>query len=129
MFAAEEDRTISLVVGNEEVTIVGLPVILLDRIRPNEITNGPFQGHLIKPLQFLQLLQTFPSRCDPSMHTEIILIDNTDKRQGIEGIHDIEVHILIVLLNGLLVEVHDLRHLTRLVVAAQHDHPLGKFHL
>lgn len=129
MLAAEEDRTVALIIGDEEVAVVGLPVILLNRIRPDQVTNGPLERHLIKSLQFLQILQTFPSGCDASMDTEVILIDDADKGEGIEGIHDIEVDILVVLLNGLLVEVHDLRHLTRLVVAPQHDHPLGEFHL
>ncbi len=35
MFTAEEDGAVTLVIRDEEVTVVGLPIILLYRIRPD----------------------------------------------------------------------------------------------
>lgn len=62
------------------------------------------------------------------MHAEIIVVDNADQRQGVEGIHDVKVHVLIVFFDSLLVKIHDLGHLPRLVVATKHEDLFREFH-
>lgn len=63
------------------------------------------------------------------MHAEVIFIDDADQRQGVEGIHDVEVHILVVLLNCLEVKIHDLSHLPRFVITTQHEDLIREFDL
>lgn len=101
MLASKENRAIALVVGYKKISVVCLSIVLLNRIRPHEITNRPFERHFIDPVEFLQLLNGFSKRSDASMHAEVILIDDADQRQGVEGVHDVEIHILVVLLHCL----------------------------
>lgn len=59
------------------------------------------------------------------MHTKISLIDHTGQGQGIEGVHKVEIDILVVLSADFVIEVHGLRNLAGLVVASQHDNLPG----
>jgi len=63
------------------------------------------------------------------MHTKITLVYDTDQRKSIETIHEIKVNILIVFLAGLVVKIHDLSHLTSLVVASKHNNFIRVFNL
>ena len=128
MFTTKKYRAIPLIIRNKKVAVISFSVILLHGVRPNQIANRPLKWHLIKSWQFLQLFYSFRCSSDPPMDTEVILIHNANQRQGIDGVHDVKIDILIILFQSLLVKVHYLGHLSSFVISAKHYHPLRKFH-
>ena len=54
------------------------------------------------------------------MHTEVLPVDSSCNRQIVEQIHEMFVHVLVVLLKNLLAEIVILRALAGLVITAQH---------
>ena len=58
------------------------------------------------------------------MDAKILFVDDADQRETIEGVQQLQVDVLVVLLATLLVEVHCLGHQSSLVVASEHDYLL-----
>jgi len=63
------------------------------------------------------------------MNTKIALVYNANQRKSIETIHKIKINILIVFLTGLVVKIHDLSHLTSLMITSKHNNFFRVFDL
>jgi len=62
------------------------------------------------------------------MNAEVVFVDDAHQWQGVEGIHQLEVYILVVFLGDLYVKVHELCHLPSLVVPSEEDDFFGKLY-
>lgn len=129
MLIPKKYRAIPLIVWYKQISTIYLPLFFLNWICPHQITNRPFQGHLLKPLQLLQVLNRLPNCSNSSMNTEIVIVDYTSQWQCIESIHYIEVDILIVFVEALLIKIHDLGHLTSLMIATKEKDFFGEIDL
>mmetsp|Transcript_21994 Transcript_21994/g.62851 ORF Transcript_21994/g.62851 Transcript_21994/m.62851 type:complete len:376 (+) Transcript_21994:482-1609(+) len=126
VFEGVEVRAASDLVGHEEVVLgillAGLRgrLVLLVRVRPDQVAEEALARRLLKPVEAGDALERGEVGRQAAMHREELPIDRGRERQGVESVHKRIVHALVVLVLALLAEVEEARHLPALVVSAQH---------
>ena len=105
-----------------------VPVLIIDRVWPNEIAEGAFQRYFREPINsvnFFNLISRIEYVedfvADSSMNTEEFFIHQAGQRQMVKCCHEFFINILIVLFYGLNHEVVETGHAPWLMIASKQE--------
>mmetsp|Transcript_39827 Transcript_39827/g.86833 ORF Transcript_39827/g.86833 Transcript_39827/m.86833 type:complete len:440 (+) Transcript_39827:188-1507(+) len=98
-------------------------VFLVNRVRPEDVTEQALLGRLAEPVEFVDFLQTHFGGDAPVDDQEFV--EQAAEGQSVETLHELVIDFGVLELLRLAFEVEVGAHGARLVVAAQHEEVLG----
>jgi len=102
------------------------PPAAIVRVRPKQVADGPFVGHLLHAVQLPDLVQSVDARRQPSMQTEDLAFDDSGEGEVVEEFGELLPDVgVAVLAQALVVESIHLSNLPALVVPSQDSYPIA----